>query len=85
MGVDRIHAHDVGLANAFRDSLGLPAGNSAIVSVAAPDNISSRLAEAGIAAAVRAGRLRLSFHLYNSDGGRRGGVADARLRTCCRP
>ncbi|UUZ60872.1 aminotransferase class V-fold PLP-dependent enzyme [Nocardioides sp. B-3] len=67
IGVDRIHAHDLGLANAFRDGLGLPAGDSAIVSVNAPSDVASRLAEAGIAAATRAGRLRLSFHLYNSD------------------
>jgi selenocysteine lyase/cysteine desulfurase len=67
VGIDRIHAHDVGLANAFRDGLGLPSGHSAIVSVAAPPDIASRVAEAGITAAVRAGRLRLSFHLYNSE------------------
>ena len=66
VGIDRIHAHDVCLANDFRHGLGLPPGNSAIVSVEAPDDIASRLAVAGIAAAVRAGRLRLSFHLYNS-------------------
>ncbi len=66
IGIDRIHAHDLALANAFRDGLGLPAGDSAIVSVEAPDDIASRLAEAGMVAAVRAGRLRLSFHFYNS-------------------
>ncbi len=67
VGIDRIHAHDVALANAFLDGLGLAPGNSAIVSVAAPDDVQQRLATAGVAAAVRAGRLRLSFHLYNSD------------------
>lgn len=67
VGIERIHAHDLGLANAFRDGLGLAPGNSAIVSVEAPDDITARLADAGIAAAVRAGRLRLSFHLYNSE------------------
>ncbi len=67
VGIERIHAHDLSLANAFRDGLGLPASDSAIVSVEAPDDITTRLADAGIAAAVRAGRLRLSFHLYNSD------------------
>lgn len=66
-GIDRIHAHDVGLANTFRDGLGLPSSNSAIVSVDAPTDVAIRLADAGIAAAVRAGRLRLSFHLYNSE------------------
>jgi selenocysteine lyase/cysteine desulfurase len=75
VGIERIHAHDVGLANAFREGLGLPSGDSAIVSVEAPDDITTRLAEAGIAAAVRAGRLRLSFHLYNS-----GADVDAALR-----
>lgn len=67
VGVDRIHTHNIGLANALREGLGLPAGDSAIVSVEAPDDITTRLGDAGIAAAVRAGRLRLSFHLYNSD------------------
>lgn len=67
IGIDRIHTHNIGLANAFRDGLGLAPGDSAIVSVEAPVDIASRLADAGIAAATRAGRLRLSFHLYNSD------------------
>jgi selenocysteine lyase/cysteine desulfurase len=67
VGIDRIHAHNIGLANTFRDGLGLPAGDSAIVSVEAPGDIATRLADAGVSAAVRAGRLRLSFHLYNSD------------------
>ncbi|PUA82853.1 aminotransferase class V-fold PLP-dependent enzyme [Nocardioides currus] len=67
IGIDRIHTHDLALANAFRDGLGLPAGDSAIVSVPAPSDIAERLAQAGIQAAVRAGRLRLSFHLYNSE------------------
>jgi selenocysteine lyase/cysteine desulfurase len=67
VGIDRIHAHDLALADAFRDGLGLPAGDSAIVSVPCPPDVPERLAAAGIRAAVRAGRLRLSFHLYNSD------------------
>ena len=66
IGVERIHAHDLALANALRDGLGLPPGHSAIVSVETPDDIATRLSAAGIAAAVRAGRLRLSFHLYNT-------------------
>lgn len=67
VGIERIHAHDVGLANAFRDGLGLASSDSAIVSVEAPTDVGSRLADAGMAAAVRAGRLRLSFHLYNTE------------------
>jgi selenocysteine lyase/cysteine desulfurase len=67
VGIDRIHAHDVALANAFREGIGLPAGDSAIVSVPCPPDVPERLAAAGIRASVRAGRLRLSFHLYSSE------------------
>ena len=67
VGIDRIHAHDLALADAFRDGLGLPPGDSAIVSVPCPPDVPARLAAAGIRAAVRAGRLRLSFHLHNAD------------------
>jgi selenocysteine lyase/cysteine desulfurase len=66
-GVERIHAHDLGLANAFREGVGLPPGESAIVTVPSPDDIGDRLAAADLQAAVRAGRLRLSFHLYNDE------------------
>ncbi|WP_165821147.1 aminotransferase class V-fold PLP-dependent enzyme [Nocardioides gansuensis] len=67
LGIERIHAHDLGLANAFREGLGLPPGDSAIVSVPCPDDVTDRLAAAELRAAVRAGRLRLSFHLYNDE------------------
>ncbi|WP_457206129.1 aminotransferase class V-fold PLP-dependent enzyme [Nocardioides sp. P5_C9_2] len=66
VGIQRIHAHDVALANGFRNGLGLPSGDSAIVSVPCPPDVPELLAAAGIRAAVRAGRLRVSFHLYNS-------------------
>lgn len=66
IGIERIHVHDLELANAFRDDLGLGPSDSAIVSVACGPDTPQRLAAAGIQAAVRAGRLRLSFHLYNS-------------------
>jgi selenocysteine lyase/cysteine desulfurase len=66
-GIERVHAHDLALADAFREGLGLPPGDSAIVSVPAPDDVTDRLASAGLRAAVRAGRLRLSFHLYNDE------------------
>lgn len=60
VGIERIHAHDVALANRFRDGLGLPPSNSAIVSVEL-DGAAQRLERAGIRAAVRAGGLRASF------------------------
>ncbi len=54
------------LANRFLTGLGRPPGVSAIVSVDVPD-AQQRLAAAGIRAAVRAGRVRASFHVYSTE------------------
>jgi len=64
VGLEAVHAHNVGLANRFLAGLGLPAGASAIVAVSVP-HAEERLKRAGVRTAVRAGRVRLSFHLYN--------------------
>ncbi len=66
VGVEAIHAHNVGLANRFRAGLGLPPASSAIVSVDAP-GAAERFERAGIMAAVRGGRLRTSWHVYNRE------------------
>ena len=66
IGVDAIHAHDVGLANRFRAGLGLGPGNSAIV-FCDVENAAEKLERAGIRAAVRGGRLRTSWHVYNTE------------------
>jgi selenocysteine lyase/cysteine desulfurase len=47
--------------------LELEASNSAILSIAADDEAIRRLGEAGVKTSVRAGRVRLSCHLYNSE------------------
>jgi len=65
IGVERIHEHDVELANRFRAGMGLEPGDSAIVSVDVEDG-AAKLERAEIRAAVRAGGLRVSFHLYNT-------------------
>lgn len=65
IGVDAIHRYDVALANAFRAGLGLPDGDSAIVSADVP-GAAERFAAAGVRAAVRDGRVRASFHLYST-------------------
>jgi len=67
LGVPAIQAHDVALANRFRAGLGLPPGNSAIVSTITPSGAAERFAAAGVIAGIRAGRLRCSFHLYNTE------------------
>jgi selenocysteine lyase/cysteine desulfurase len=61
-----IHAHDVRLANRFRAGLGLAPSDSAIVFVDVP-GAEERLERAGIRAAVRGGRVRTSWHVYNTD------------------
>jgi selenocysteine lyase/cysteine desulfurase len=66
IGIDAVHAHDVALANRFRAGLGMAASNSAIVSADLPGG-ADRLEQAGIVAALRGGRLRASWHVYNSD------------------
>ena len=66
IGVEAIHAHDVGLANRFRAGLGLEPSDSAIVSADVP-GAREKLAAAGIVAAERGGRLRASWHVYNTE------------------
>lgn len=66
-GLDRaaVQAHCVGLANAFRAGLGLEPADSAIVS-ARVAGLAERLAARGVVASMRAGGVRLAFHLYNT-------------------
>jgi selenocysteine lyase/cysteine desulfurase len=66
IGVPAIHEHNLALANRFRAGLGLEPSDSAIVSVDIPD-AGERLARAGIVAAMRGGRLRTSWHVYNDE------------------
>ena len=66
IGIAAIHDHNVALANRFLAGLDRPAGDSAIVTVEARE-AEARLAAAGIRVALRAGRLRASFHVYNTD------------------
>ena len=77
-----------GLANRFRAGLGLEPGDSAIVFVDVAD-AAARLERAGIRAAVRGGRVRTSWHLYNTDGrivrSKRSGRALASLRATAAP
>lgn len=64
VGVEAVHRHDVGLANRFRDRLGLPPSDSAVVSL---DADVDRLRAAGVRCSGRDGRARLAFHLYNDE------------------
>ena len=66
IGVERIHQHDLALANRFRAGVGLEPGDSAIVCADLP-GAADRLAHANIIAAVRGGLLRTSWHVYNTE------------------
>jgi len=66
VGRDALHAHAVGLAERFRVAVGMPSSDSAIVSVVADESVPDLMAAAGIRGSVRAGRLRLSFHVSTS-------------------
>ncbi|GAA4282667.1 aminotransferase class V-fold PLP-dependent enzyme [Brevibacterium daeguense] len=60
-----VEEHCVGLANQVRQAVGMVPSNSAIVALDVVD-AAARLEAAGIRAAVRAGRVRVGFHLYNT-------------------
>jgi selenocysteine lyase/cysteine desulfurase len=61
-----VENHTVGLANRVRAELHLPQQNSAIVSIPIAD-AADKLRTAGIRASVRAGAVRVGFHLYNTE------------------
>lgn len=65
--VERIHAHDLALANAFRAGIGVSASDSAIVTWADPDGAElARISAAGMTASGRAGNARVAFHVWNT-------------------
>jgi selenocysteine lyase/cysteine desulfurase len=65
LGVESIHQHNVGLANTLLTELGREPTGSAIVSLPLPADFDPNRLE-GLATALRAGRLRVGFHLYNT-------------------
>jgi selenocysteine lyase/cysteine desulfurase len=67
LGVRRIHQHDIALAARLRAGLGLEPSDSAIVSLNTGTDGADALARAGVKASVRAGRVRLACHLYNTE------------------
>lgn len=66
VGTPALHEHSVGLANRFLADLGLAPGDSAIVSLSGDEHAATQLTEARVRASVRAGRLRLAFHVNNT-------------------
>ncbi|MEV5984283.1 aminotransferase class V-fold PLP-dependent enzyme [Streptomyces sp. NPDC052051] len=72
LGVERVRAHDLALADRFRDGLRtlevapVPAPGSPIVSVPGLGHRQGELSQAGVEVSDRAGNLRVAFHLYNT-------------------
>jgi selenocysteine lyase/cysteine desulfurase len=73
VGVGQIHAHDLALANRFRNGLGFAESNSAIVSIdleivdrSWPGAL-DRLDAAGVRYSQAGGNMRFGFHLYNDE------------------
>ncbi|MBP1325591.1 selenocysteine lyase/cysteine desulfurase [Leucobacter exalbidus] len=68
LDLEAVQAHDVGLANTARAVLGLPAGDSAIVTWAdAAGTDLAAMQSAGITASGRSGNARIAFHLWNTE------------------
>jgi selenocysteine lyase/cysteine desulfurase len=61
-----VEAHTLGLANRLRAELELPQADSAIVSLPI-EGAAEKLQQAGIRASIRAGAIRVGFHLYNNE------------------
>ncbi|HEY9368383.1 aminotransferase class V-fold PLP-dependent enzyme [Streptomyces sp.] len=72
IGIERVHAHGTALAARFRaglERIGHPAvpDTSVVVAVPGLGDRHADLLRAGVVTAARAGNLRASFHLYNTD------------------
>jgi selenocysteine lyase/cysteine desulfurase len=61
-----VRDHCVGLADATLTGLGLAPRGSAIIALDLSEEEAARLTDRGVVASTRAGRTRLSFHLYNT-------------------
>jgi selenocysteine lyase/cysteine desulfurase len=68
LDIDAVWSHASGLGDHLCDALGIPQQHQAIVTWADPDRTDlDRLIAGGIRASGRAGRLRASFHLWNTE------------------
>ena len=67
VGAGALHAHALAVEAAFADGAGLEPAGRAIRALRADDEVPGLLARHGIVAAERAGRLRVSFHVNNTE------------------
>jgi len=67
VGVPELHSHALEVEAAFAAGAGLEPVGRAIRALTADEEVPGILAAHGVVAAERAGRLRVSFHLNNTD------------------
>ncbi|MFE9254450.1 aminotransferase class V-fold PLP-dependent enzyme [Streptomyces sp. NPDC006879] len=73
VGIEAVHAHNTALAARCLAGLAelghvpVPAPGSAIISIPGLGDLQRRLLDLGVLTAARAGNLRASFHLYNTE------------------
>ncbi|MGH3322632.1 MAG: aminotransferase class V-fold PLP-dependent enzyme [Streptosporangiaceae bacterium] len=67
VGKHTLQTNAMALSRRFCDGVGVPFGGSAIVSLGIDDEAPARLADAGVSGSMRAGRLRVSFHVSTSE------------------
>jgi selenocysteine lyase/cysteine desulfurase len=67
VGVRALHSHAIRMSDRFCTAVGIEPAGSAIVSLAVDESTPDALRDARISAAMRAGRLRLAFHVYTSE------------------
>ena len=67
IGSADVGAHNVRLANLFREGLGLAPSDTAMVSIDISEAQVEKLRSGGVSFAARAGLSRFSFHLYNTE------------------
>lgn len=66
IGVEDLHRHALEVEAAFAQAAGLKPGGSAIRSLEADEGVSQLMADIDAVASIRAGRLRLAFHVNNT-------------------
>lgn len=67
VGVEALHAHALAVEAAFAEAAGLEPSGRAVRALGADPEVPHLLARHGIVAAERAGRLRVSFHVNNTE------------------
>jgi len=77
LGIERVHYHNLSLAHTMREALlshsipfadhGIEQGSTIFATAPSSPDAAERLKEAGIVAAMRSGRIRLSLHVYNTE------------------